>query len=70
MMTRNLCIDTDKFLVRIGRGWYGLSWFWQSLPLFGRIYMNRKHNTQLTYGIIIFGLNIFFFANNPLWVTE
>lgn len=40
--------------------WYGLHYYWQSIPFFGIINVHRKCNTIHEYGITIFGLNLYF----------
>jgi hypothetical protein len=40
--------------------WYGVHYFWQSIPLFGIINHHRKCNTIHEYGIIFLGLWLYF----------
>ena len=39
--------------------WYGLHWYWQSYPLFEIIHSHRKCNSLHQYGIIVFGLWVY-----------
>lgn len=40
--------------------WYGFNYYWQSDPLFGYIHHIRKMRSVHEYGIIIFGLWLYF----------
>lgn len=59
------------FLIKSKTTWYGVHWFWQSIPFFGIIKSHRELNTIHKYGFIIFGFNLYikidqyYFDDNP-----
>jgi hypothetical protein len=54
-----LIIDKCGIDIWISGAWYGLHWYWQSIPLFDVICVHRKMNTVHEYGLIIFGLWVY-----------
>jgi hypothetical protein len=52
-----LCKGIDFYIINT---WYGLHYFWQLYPFFDLIYRHRKCNTIHEYGVILFGLNLYF----------
>ena len=57
---QHICINKLGIDISVRRVWYGLHWYWQSIPLFDIIYYHTKCNSVHKYGIVIFGLWIYF----------
>jgi hypothetical protein len=59
MKLKQRIIFLDGIDIYINEVWYGIHFYWQSIPLFGIINSHRKCNTLHEYGFIFFGLWIF-----------
>lgn len=55
-----ICFTFFGVDVYISNTWYGIHFYWQEYPLFDTICSHTKCNTVHKYGLIIFGLWIYF----------
>lgn len=59
-MIVSFAFDGSGIDVKINNSpWYGIHFYWQSMPIFGTINHHTKLNSIHKYGIIIFGLWIY-----------
>ena len=59
-MLFNKIVFVNGVDVYIKNKWYGIHFYWQSIPLFGIINTHRKCKTVREVGIIFLGLWIYF----------
>lgn len=60
MLFNRIVVGLGGFDLLVNGTWYGIHCFWQSIPMFGTIVSHRKCDSVHEYGLIAFGLQVYF----------